>query len=88
LKNNSTQLKEDTTFVVTTNGAATCSGLKIQLPTKTSPTTRSLSFFSPYWYTVVYTTDLAWAAGTNLPVLIQSSSGVTLSGGSFTVTVQ
>ncbi|MEY2420872.1 MAG: hypothetical protein QOI95_939 [Acidimicrobiaceae bacterium] len=85
---NSTNLKTNTTFTVTTNGAATCTTLKIQFPTKTAPTTWSLTpGAGATWTALVHTTDLAWAAGTNLPLYIQNSAGTTLSGGTFSVTV-
>jgi Flp pilus assembly protein TadG len=85
---NSTNLKNDTTFTVTTNGAAPCTGLKIQFPTKTTATTWSLTPGSgATWTALVHTSDLPWAAGTNLPLYIQSSSGTTLTGGTFSVTV-
>ena len=85
---NSTALKNDTTFTVTTNNAATCTALKIQLPTKTAPTTVSLTpGGGATWTLLVHKSDYAWAAGTNLPLYIQSSGGITLNGGTFAVTV-
>lgn len=85
---NSTDLKDDTTFTVTTNGAATCTGLKIQLPTMTTATTTPLTFGGgTTWTKLVHESDYDWAEGTNLPLLIQNSSGTTLTGGAFTVSV-
>jgi hypothetical protein len=85
---NSTNLKNNTTFTVTTNGAAPCTSLKIQFPTKTAATTWSLTpGGGAIWTALVHTSDLPWAAGTNLPLYIQNSSGTTLSGGTFSVTV-
>jgi hypothetical protein len=85
---NSTSLKSDTTFTVTTNNAAPCSSLKIQFPTKTTPTTWSLTpAGGAVWTALVHKTDLAWAAGTNLPLYVQNTSGTTLSGGTFSVTI-
>jgi hypothetical protein len=85
---NSTNLKNTTTFTVTTNNAAPCTSLKIQFPTKSTPTTWSLTpGGGALWTAVVHTSDLPWAAGTNLPLYIQSSGGTTLTGGTFAVTV-
>jgi Flp pilus assembly protein TadG len=85
---NSTSLRSDTTFTVTTNNAAPCTGLKIQFPTRTAPTTWSLTpAGGATWTAVVHKADLAWAAGTNLPLYVQSSTGTTLTGGTFSVTV-
>lgn len=89
LKNGGPGLESHTTFTVTTNGAAPCTGLKIQFPTAGSSTTKSLTFGGgSTWSTTVNKNDYSWAAGTNLPLLIQNSSGTTLSGGTFAVTVQ
>lgn len=88
-KANNGNLVNDITFTITTNGAATCSNLRIQFPTAGSPTTKALTFGGgSTWSTQVGKNDYNWTTGTNQPLLIQSSSGTTLSGGAFAVTVQ
>jgi Flp pilus assembly protein TadG len=80
-------LSNNTTFTVTTNGAATCTTLQIQYPTSPSAKRAMLSGGGSVWTDTVSKNDLNWVVGTNLTLSVLSSSGAVLPGGTFQVTV-
>jgi hypothetical protein len=86
-KNNG-DLVNSTTFTVTTNGAGTCTGLQIQFPVTGSPNPAPLTFGGGSTWTITVSKNAySWTKGANQPLNILSSSGTTLQGGAFTVTV-
>lgn len=83
---NSTKLQNDYAFTVTTNGSTNCTNLRIQFPATGNPV-QTLTFNGgSTWSTSVDKNAYSWSTGT-YNIYVQNSSGTTLPGGTFSVTV-
>jgi hypothetical protein len=84
---NSAHLKRDTSFTVTTNGAATCTGLKIEYPTKSGPTVVNLGAAGAptTWTDQVSKNEYEWNAGAGQVFRVLTASNQLLRQFTFTI---